>query len=630
MTPLPRLPSPMNNHRPSPEPSSPVPQRTALAVAAALALATFLAFAPALWNDFVSWDDETNFLKNDGFRGLGLAQLRWMFTTVLMGHWIPVTWLTLGLDYTLWGMNPLGYHLTNNLLHAVNVVLLYGLCLRLFATAPFGETLRHVGAATAALLFGLHPLRAESVAWITERRDLLSMAFFLASVLLYLRAHGEPLSRRRLLAVSLASFALGVASKSMIMSLPAVLLILDVYPLRRIDFTREGGRATRAVLLEKVPFAVLGLVGAGLGYYGQQANRLFDSIEHLSVTGRASIVGFSYWFYVWKSILPLELGPLYEMPPRASLAGAQYAAVWLGLAAITAAAVMLRKRCPALLAAWVYYVVTLLPVSGIAHTGPQIAGDRYSYLPCLGFAVAAGAGLSMLLSSAIRPALVRLSVAAVAVFVLGLGALTMHQVAIWRDTPTLWLYAVESAPECSICHANLGVWLGNHGNLAAGIQHSERALALRPDNTRTHVSAGVLMMNAGRLDEAVRHFEKRLAAAPTDVEALVGLGVTRLRQDRTAEARQALVRALSQMPDHLIARYTYATALGLAGLRDQALTEHRRTLAMAPNSASARFAYGYTLAQFGELEAARVQLEALGRLEPSFAAKLALEIARKL
>ncbi|MFQ5804550.1 MAG: hypothetical protein ACE5JQ_16800, partial [Candidatus Methylomirabilales bacterium] len=200
--------------------------------------ATFTAFLPALQNEFVDWDDTTNLVENPNYRGLGLKQLQWMFTTVLTGHWIPLTWVTFGLDYLLWGMNPVGYHLTNLLLHTANALVFYFLALRLLrlATRGPGEITLRLGAGASALFFALHPLRVESVAWATERRDVLSGLFFLLTILTYLKAgeakeHGH---RRRWLAGSVGLYALALLSKAIVMTLPFVLVILDVYPLRRL------------------------------------------------------------------------------------------------------------------------------------------------------------------------------------------------------------------------------------------------------------------------------------------------------------------------------------------------------------------------------------------------------------
>ena len=241
-----------------------------LAVPVLLALVSFVVFLPALEAGFVNWDDDQNFLDNPNYRGLGAAQLRWMFTTFLMGHYIPLSWVTLGLDYVVWGMRPAGYHLTNLLLHVANAVLFYFMALRLLrASTPGdhadGSLALTLGSGFATLLFAVHPLRAESVAWITERRDVLSGLFYLAAVLAYLRycdgAVSDGSRTRKWYWASLGLFALALLSKAMAVTLPVILLVLDVYPLRRLGGV--GGRrpwaSSRSVVTEKLPFFVLSL-----------------------------------------------------------------------------------------------------------------------------------------------------------------------------------------------------------------------------------------------------------------------------------------------------------------------------------------------------------------------------------
>ena len=264
--------------RPAPAVATvPAPRRwiSHLAVPAVLALVSFVVFVPALEGGFLNWDDDQNFVDNPNYRGLGASQLRWMFTTFLMGHYIPLTWMTLGLDYVVWGMNPVGYHLTNLLLHAANAVLFYFMALRLLrASVPGGYAdgswALTLGSGFATLLFAVHPLRAESVAWITERRDVLSGLFYLAAVVAYLRycdgAVPEGRRTRKWYWASLGLFALALLSKAMAVTLPVILLALDVYPLRR--FGGVGGRrpwaSSMAVVTEKLPFLVLSLAAGVL------------------------------------------------------------------------------------------------------------------------------------------------------------------------------------------------------------------------------------------------------------------------------------------------------------------------------------------------------------------------------
>ena len=604
-------------------------------IAIGLALIAVVVFLPGLWNDFVSWDDHINFLTNQNYRGLGITQLRWMFTSVLMGHWVPLTWMTLGLDYTLWGMNPAGYHLTNILIHALNVSLVYIVSLRVFTLAKPAATARarHAGAIVAALFFGLHPLRAESVAWVTERRDVLSTAFFLLSVLLYLRAHTDAAPRRRRFVVfSLVAFALSIVSKSMVMTLPAVLVILDVYPLRRIRLGREHWPETRAVLYEKLPFVVLGIIAAALGVYGQSANKFFTSFERYPTKARIALVAAGSMFYVWKTILPVGLGPMYELPKQISLLDPYFAGAWVALLGTTLAAIMLRRRCPAILAGWAFYLVTVAPVSGIAHAGHQVASDRYSYLPSLGLTVLAGGAVMLLLSLrvAVNPLILRVALASVAALLLTLSGLTWFQVQVWKDTETLWSYSIDGEPSCSLCYANLGAWYHRTGNPQAALRNLEMAVRLRPDRNGVRILYGMALVDVHRYREGLEQFEKRLADKPDDVDTIICVAVTLMRERRYEAALEPLTHALQLKPENAMARLNYATALAQVGRRDEALAEHRHAMSTARDgeSAHARFAYASTLAKFGDLDGARAELGEIGRLDTKLAAELALELSR--
>src|SRR5499427_3675976 len=338
----------------------------------ALAVITFVVFSPALWNGFVEWDDQINLYKNPNFRGLTSSEIRWMFSNVLMGHWIPLTWLTFGLDYVLWEMNPFGYHLTSLLIFAANVPAFYFVARHLLRQATsFGERVLHLSAATATLFFALHPLRVESVAWATERRDVLSGLFFLLTVLMYLKALDATGKRRRwLLAGSVGIYVLALVSKSSVMVLPLALVVLDIYPLRRL-----GGRwqewtsaAARTVWLEKVPFMVLGIAGAALGYYAQNANMFITPLERYPLSARPAMVFYSLWFYVQKTAVPQGLSPLYELPLKVNLLDRQFLLPAIAVTLVTGAVVALRKRWPAGLAGWVYYAITIGPVIGIVHS----------------------------------------------------------------------------------------------------------------------------------------------------------------------------------------------------------------------------------------------------------------------
>ena len=514
-----------------------------LLVALALAALTVAVFAPALGHGWLDYDDDQNFLRNPHYRGLGAAKLRWMLTGVIMGHWTPLTWLTHGLDYTLWGMDPGGYHLVNVTIHAGNAAIFYALAWRLLGAARPGAApaALRLGAAAAALLFALHPLRVESVAWITERRDVLAALFYLLTVLTWLRAGAsEVAARRGWYAGSLALFALGLLSKSMLVSLPVVLLVLDVYPLRRLDLHTWRSPAARAVLLEKAPYLALAVAAVAITTVTMSASVRVTSLALYPPAARLAIAAYGLVFYPWKTLVPLDLRPMYEMPPRVSLIEPPFLVAALVVAAITVALVAARRRWPAGLAVWLAYAVTLAPVSGLIHAGPQLVADRFAYLPSLGLCLLFGAGVAV---SGRRSTLARLVPLAAAAWIASLAALTWSQVHIWRNTDTLFVYTLAVDPDCGWCHAQYGGALGNRGDLAGAIPHLQRAAALRPHRFRDQAHAGLALLRAGRAADALPYLERAVAAQPDNVEARLNLELARAEVGRAADAAPRLAPA---------------------------------------------------------------------------------------
>src|SRR5213596_914811 len=415
-----------------------------------VALFTLAAFLPALQNQFLRWDDHKNFLGNPHYRGLGWMHLRWMWTTHL-GHYIPLTWMTLGLDYVLWGMNPLGYHLTNLLLHATHAVVFFFVVRRILTRAlPSLSERGHalaVSAGVAALVFAIHPLRVESVACVTERRDVLSGLFYLLTILLYLRACEREARGRGRYWLSVAMFGCALLSKSMVVNLPVVLVILDVYPLRRLGGS-IGWRSepARRVYVEKIPFVLLAAAASAIAVMAQSSVHAVASLAQLSVPGRLAVSAYGLSFYVWKMVVPVNLSPVYELPPTVNPGALPFILSYGLVLAITALVLVLRRRVPGLLATWLAYIVVLLPVLGIFQIGLQIAADRYTYLAGLGWANLAGAGLLSCWrtsrgSKTGTPAALLVAGVAICV-VVGLGVLTWNQVQVWRDSERLWAHAL--------------------------------------------------------------------------------------------------------------------------------------------------------------------------------------------
>jgi protein O-mannosyl-transferase len=359
----------------------------------AIAALTFAAFAPALRASFVSWDDEKNFLSNPHYRGLSLEHLRWMWTTFHLGHYVPLSWMTLGADYELWGMDARGYHLTNLLLHALGAVVVYFLARRLLGMA-FRDTAASqaidFGAFVSALVFAVHPLRVESVAWVTERRDVLSGVFFFGSTLLYVRSCDESLAstRRRDYWLAVALFSCALLSKATAMTLPAVLALLSVYPLRRLGGS-TGWRSARArrVYAELVPFALLAGGAALLSIVALHPPAQLDAVQKIAVSA------YGLAFYLGKTLLPIRLSPLYSMPLRVDPGDARFVVGYMLVLGLAAAMWWARRRFPGIVAALLAFIVVTLPMLGIVQNGPQIAADRYTYHAAPALAIIAGGAI---------------------------------------------------------------------------------------------------------------------------------------------------------------------------------------------------------------------------------------------
>src|SRR5256884_162307 len=299
--------------RGEPVPSALPQRRGSWLIPVLIALVTFAAFLPTLQNQFVTWDDATNFLENAHYRGLGWTHIRWMWTTHL-GHYIPLTWMTFGLDYRLWGMNPFGYHLTSLLLHAANAVVFFFVVHRILTLALPSPSERGralaVSAGFAALVFAIHPLRVESVAWVTERRDVLSGLFYLSAILIYLWACEGGARGRGWYWGAVAVFVLALLSKSMVVNLPVVLLILDVYPLRRLGgAARWWSEPARRVYVQEIPFVLLAGAASAIAVIAQFSVGAALSLAQLSMPGRLAISAYGLSFYLWKMVVPVNLSP---------------------------------------------------------------------------------------------------------------------------------------------------------------------------------------------------------------------------------------------------------------------------------------------------------------------------------
>jgi tetratricopeptide (TPR) repeat protein len=558
-----------------------VPSRWAEALLVGLLAA--VAFLPGVFGEFVHWDDDHNFLFNLAYRGLGWAQIAWMFTTAHLGPYAPLAWVTLGADYVLWGMRPLGYHLTSLALHAANAVLFLWVARRLLAAALPGigsDAALRIGAVGAALLFAVHPLRVESVVWITERRDVVSGLFYLLAVLAYLRyVEAERESRprrRRWYAVCLGLFTAGLLSKSIVVSLPVVLLIVDVYPLRRLGGPVGWASAgARRIYVEKIPFVLLSGAGSVVAFLALLDLGNMPAVATLGLVTRAAISWHGLAFYLWKTIWPVGLSPLYEIPLVVDPMAARFLLSGLVVLGLTTLAVLARRACPAFTAAWCCYVVSVAPVLGIFQNGPQIAADRYTYLGCLGWALLAGACLTWcagvwFADSRRRPWAGLLLGAGTAVVVV-LVALTAWQSLVWHDSSALWTHALTVDAGSPRAHVGLGATYLREGEIEAARRHFAEAVRLDPVLPEGLMGLAVVESFSGDGDQAVAHARKAASHMPGRAAYRHQLGVILRHQGRREEALAELVLAARLDPSTPVYRYAVAVALAEQGRLPEAV-----------------------------------------------------------
>ncbi len=372
--------------------------KTKSAVALLIAAVTLIVFLPALQNEFVNWDDDKNIYENTFIRSVDAKLFTTAFLDYPVDYWRPLTWISHAVDYSIWGLNPLGHHLTNIILHVLNTSIVVLLVIRLMEVIKKTSTNHRLSdrmilttAGVTGLLFGIHPLHVESVAWASERKDLLCALFFLLSIMIYTKyvdrinietvqksSVTRYMNKRYFLTVGF--FVLALLSKPMAVTIPVVLLLFDWYPFNRI----QSLKTFRAACVEKLPFIALSLLALILAILAQKAVGAMRTVEFAPVTTRILVAGKSLIAYLWKMAVPLNLIPFYPHPRNASFLSLEYLAAIVLVIGITTTCIVIAKKQKLWLSVWGYYVVTLVPVLGIIQVGGQSMADRYTYLPSIG------------------------------------------------------------------------------------------------------------------------------------------------------------------------------------------------------------------------------------------------------
>jgi tetratricopeptide (TPR) repeat protein len=502
-----------------------------LAAAAAVALAAAAPYlAGGLPRTFILLDDPEYVAENPFvLGGLSVAGLRWALTTFHAGNWHPLTWLSHMLDVSLFGLHPLGHHATSVALHALATALVF-VALRRLTGARWPSLF-------AALFFGLHPLRVESVAWVAERKDVLAGLFF-ALVLVAYERHVRAPGRRRYLLVP-ALMALGLMAKPMLVTVPLVLLLLDYWPLGRLPGAASRPASTGPaaswgpVLLEKVPLVVLSGVFAVVATLAQSAVGTVAATGELPVGTRLANAAVSVAAYAGATLWPASLAVYYPYPDHGHPWWKTAAAAAVLIAAL-AFLFRSRRRRPYLTVGGLWFLCMLVPVIGLVQIGQQARADRYTYLPSLGLCICAAWAGSALCASARRA---RAAVFAAAVVALAAcAALTVRQVGFWRDSETLFRRALAVTADNWVVHNNLGIVLDRQGRFPEALANYGEVLRLRPGYADAHNNIGVTYMKTGRAGLGIAHFREAVRLEPAQAEARLNLARALAEQGRSEEA----------------------------------------------------------------------------------------------
>ena len=557
-----------------------------LLIAAALAV-----FWQVRNHDFINLDDPVYVTQNPHVQnGLSRESVLWAFSNFHAGFWIPLTWLSFMLDFEIYGLNSGGYHLTNLLFHITNTLLLF-IILRRTTGARWQSGL-------VAALFALHPLHVESVAWVTERKDVLSTFFWMLAIWAYSRFATRGGLNWYLL--GLVAFAAGLMAKPMLVTLPFVLLLLDYWPLGRIQFKQLGGdhdqgsQATDGkkimsqsfrLVWEKLPFFALAAACSVVAFFSQQSAGAAPPLDSLPLHIRVANAFISYVHYIVKMIWPHPLSAFY---PHLGLNLPVWQAVGAGLLLllITFWVIRVGRRHQYLPVGWLWYLGTLIPVIGLVQVGMQAMADRFTYIPLIGLFITVAWGVPDLLS---KHRLRNFVLATAAGIVIAALMICTHlQVANWRNNLTLFKKAVEVNANNYLVHINLGGALAEQGNMVEAAKHFSMALQLNPGSAVAHNNLGNIFQQQGKLEKAVNHFYESLQRDPNLCETHFNLGNTLLRQGKIEEARMHFATALQLKPDFAEAHNSLGVALARQGRLNEAIENFSLALQFKPNYEQAR------------------------------------------
>jgi Flp pilus assembly protein TadD len=582
-------------------------------IALALAVATIAVYGQVIGHQFIYFDDDLYIWSNPMVAGgLTLKGITWAFTTFHAANWHPLTWLSHMLDSQVFGLNPGAHLFVNVLIHVTNTLLLF-----FFLKRVTGATWR---SAAVAALFALHPLHVESVAWAAERKDTLSTFFGLLCLLAYARYVERPSWKKyTLVAVCLA---FGLMAKPMLVSWPFVLLLLDYWPLRRLEWQPTEGikrfaRDWLPLVREKLPLFCLVVASSVVTYIAQARGGAVGGLVNAPLSWRLANSLVSYAKYFLLTFWPVDLAVFYPASQQVTQAW-QWVGALVLLGAITAAAFQNAKKRPYLIGGWLWFLGTLLPVIGLVRVGGQAMADRYTYIPSIGLFVALVFGIAEL-AKAWRIWRAFIATAA-AVTILLLASLTALQVRRWRDSETLFGYVLSVTSDNRTVQSNLGSALVAQGKYAEAVPHLAEALRIQPNHLHALGNMGLALRNQGKAGEAIGFFQRALRVDPRSTKVHRQLGLALADQGKNDDALQELSKAADLAPKDFEIRMDLGLILTQQGKLAEAASQLNEAVRIQPDSAEAHNNLGLVLLMAGRPEESLPHFSTALRLKPDLTA----------
>jgi tetratricopeptide (TPR) repeat protein len=569
--------------------------------------------------DFVNFDDPVYITTNKDIRhGLTFDGLKFAFTYVYASNWHPLTWISHMLDIEMFGLNPGMHHLTNVFLHILNSILLF-----LVFERMTGALLR---SAVVAALFALHPIHVESVAWISERKDVLSTFFWMLTMLAYhWYVMNKTISRYLLVALL---FGLGLMAKPMLVTLPFVLLLLDFWPLRRNELAfRLASTDSRheqnlwpdinlpgalLLILEKTPLIVMAIIAGSETFYAQWVGGAVNSLGQVHIAMRVQNAITSYVAYLWKMIWPMHLAVFYPYPWHFNTV--VVAACLIFLTMVTLTVLIVGKRMPYLATGWLWYLGTLVPVIGIIKVGSQSMADRYTYIPFIGIFVMVVWGLRDIFY---RWSYGKAALGSLALIILALLTwATSIQVATWKNSEILFSHALAVTGDNYLAHDNLGVALFDRGDVDGAIKHYRESIRLRRNYVNAQCNLGVALAKKKQYAEAFAHYRECLRIKPGYSEAYYNMGVALADLGRKDEAVKQYTEVMKNYPRHENAHRNLGLLLAEKGNFDEAIEHYYKALDADPDNVGTRINLADSLLKQGNIEEALIQVEDALKIDP--------------